>query len=62
MSTTAVQEDRDPAQQSGAFRLTPEEVDELDQADAEADDDARAGRLIPIEDVLAKLSRPACAR
>ena len=62
MSTTAVQEDLDPAQQKGTFRLTPEEVEELDQADDEAEEDAQAGRLIPIEDVLARLGRPACAR
>jgi len=62
MSTTAVHEDLDPAQQGGTFRLTPEDVEELDQADAEAEEDAQAGRLIPIEDVLVKLGRSVCAR
>ena len=55
MSTTAT--DADLQQQAGTFRLTPEEIEELDQADIEADQADRDGTWIPIEEVLAKLGR-----
>jgi hypothetical protein len=47
-------EEQHPA---GTFRLTPEEVDELDQADAELDEDERAGKIRPIAELLAKIDQ-----
>lgn len=49
-------------QQAGAFWMTPEEKEEIDRADAEGEEDAAAGRLIPLADVLARLKRPLCER
>jgi predicted transcriptional regulator len=60
MSTTITETDLE--QQAGTFRMTPEEKEEIDQADAEGEEDAEAGRLIPLADVLAKLKRPLCDR
>jgi hypothetical protein len=42
----------DPA---GSFRLTPDEVDELDEADREFDEDRAAGRVRPIGELLDEL-------
>jgi hypothetical protein len=55
MSTVITEADLQ--QQAGTFRLTSEEIEELDQADIEAEEDDRAGRLRPIEELLAKLGR-----
>jgi hypothetical protein len=47
-------QDEDPA---GTFRLTPEEVEELDEADREFEADEAAGRTRPIEELIEKLRR-----
>jgi len=57
MRTEAEQLRHHEDQAAGTFRLTPEEVEELDHADAEADEADRTGTWIPIEEVLAKLRR-----
>jgi hypothetical protein len=58
MATEApTQAQRDEKHAAGTFRLTDEEADELEQADIEAEEDRRLGRLIPLEEVLAKLGR-----
>jgi hypothetical protein len=59
MATTEAQAERaalldDPA---GTFRLTPEEVEELDEADPEFEADEAAGRVRPIEELIAELRR-----
>lgn len=45
-------EDEDPA---GTFRLTPEEVEELEAAEREGDEDEAAGRTRPIGEFLEEL-------
>jgi hypothetical protein len=57
MSTVAIRDDQERVREPSTFRLTPEEVDELDQAVAEAEEEDRAGKLIPLEEVLAELRR-----
>jgi hypothetical protein len=49
--------DDTPAVEGGCV-LTEEEADELERAFVEADEEDRAGKLIPIEDVLARLRAP----
>jgi hypothetical protein len=39
----------------GTFALTEEEADDLERACVEADEDERAGRLVPHADVLRAL-------
>jgi predicted transcriptional regulator len=60
MSTPSTEADVE--QRARTFWMTPEEKEEIDQADAEGEEDAEAGRLIPLADVLAKLKRPPCDR
>jgi len=47
----------DIEQQAGTFRMTPEEKEEIDQADAEAEEEARTGKIVLVEDFLAELRR-----
>lgn len=57
MSVMAVPEDLAPTQQAGTFRFTPEEEAEMVEIIAETEEADQAGKLIPIEEVLAKLGR-----
>jgi hypothetical protein len=54
MATPEAQAQEDPA---GSCWLTPEEVEELDEADRELEEDEKAGRLRPISELLAKLDQ-----
>jgi hypothetical protein len=53
---------RDDERHAGTFVLTPEEEAEMVDIIAETEDADRDGKLIPIEDVLARLGRSSCAR
>lgn len=58
MSTARARTDQEHTDNAAeTFKLTPEEIEELDQADAEAEEDDRNGRLVPIRDFLALLRR-----
>ncbi len=52
MSTEAQHQEE---QAAGSFKLTPEEIEELEEAEVEATHDAKAGRLVPLAEVLAAL-------
>jgi hypothetical protein len=47
----------DIKKQAGTFRMTPEEKEEIDRADAEAEEDLLAGRFVTVEEFLAELRR-----
>jgi hypothetical protein len=51
----AVHDDHDDP--AGTFRLTAEEIEELEEADREAEEDRAAGRLRPIAELLDELRR-----
>jgi hypothetical protein len=60
MSTLAQQHDDE--RHAGTFVFAPEEEEEMIEIIAETEAADREGKLIPIEDVLAKLGRSPCAR
>jgi hypothetical protein len=54
MATPEAQAQQDPA---GTVWLTPDEIEELDQADREYEEDEKAGRVRPIEELIDELRR-----
>jgi hypothetical protein len=52
MATPEAYAQQDPA---GTVWLTPEEVEELDEADREAEEDLAAGRFVTTDELLSRL-------
>ncbi len=52
MRTEAQQQEE---QAAGSFKLTPEEIEEIEEAETEAIENAKAGQLVPLAEVLAAL-------